>query len=355
MRKGISRTLLVLAAGVALSAGTASAAPDTPAGPEGAPRAARPARAPAFGFGRLFAHEATDVDVKSTDDGARVAITSDNPEVVERLHAQGLRGFRRLRQARRETRGRRPQMGAPLMGLMARGDVEVRPRKTDDGIVLDFTSPRPAVRKALQERLPRMAEEARKRGRFREGRRGREYAPEGRGARREPEAAVRRRRPREPGMQFRRGDQARRALPQRGAARPGRDQMLRRHGRRQHVQNPETLAPRRGFGRPDRGALQQRRWVARRQEWTRRRAPQRPFGGRQMMRRPMQRRHPGFTPAPQWRRPGAAGQWQQDAARGAWRRHRPGPPAPAWGNRRAPLQRRRMGHYGRRPWTDCPR
>ncbi|MFO7956438.1 MAG: hypothetical protein R6X33_05020 [Candidatus Brocadiia bacterium] len=355
MRKGISRTLLVLAVGVALSAGVAFAAPDAPAGPEGAPRAARPARPPAFGLGRLFAHEATDVDVKPTDDGARVAITSDNPEVVERLHAQGLRRFMRLQRGRREAGGRQRPAQAPLMGLMARGDVEVRPRKTDEGIVLDFTSSRPGVRKALQERLPRMAEEARERARFREDRREREYAPEARRPRRGPEAAVRRRRPREPGRQLRRGEGARRAVPQRRAGRPGRDHMLRRRGRRQDVRRPDPLASRRGLRRPDRGALQQRRRTPRRQEWARGRAPQRPYGGRRMMRRRMQRRHPGFTPAPQWRRPGAAGQWQQEARRGGWRRHRPGPPAPAWGNRRALLHRRRMGPHGRRPWTDGPR
>lgn len=355
MRKAISRTLLVLAVGVALSAGVAFAAPDAPASPEGAPRAARPARAPAFGLGRLFAHDATDVDVKPTDDGVRVAITSRNPEVVERLHTQGLQRFRRLQRGRRQAGGGQHQMRPPLMGLMARGDVEVRPRKTDDGIVLDFTSPRRAVRKALQERLPRVAEEARERGRFREGRREREYAPEGRGVRREPEAALRRRRPREPGMQLRRGEEARRGTPQRRAARPGRDHMLQRRGRRQDVRRPDPLASRRGLRRPGRGAPQQRRWTPRRQEWTPRRAPQRPYGGPHMMQRPGQRRHPGLTPGPQWRRPGAGGRWQQGAGRGGWQRRRVGPPAPAWGNRRAPLHRRRMGHYGRRPWTDCPR
>jgi len=173
MRHGkvIGGTLAVLA--LAACAGLALAqAPDWRAPGGARPGAAAPRLARA-GFARvlllLLGEEAGQTEVTNTDAGVDLTVTVADPERVAAEQERVVRGVINLQNMIDRLRARGAQ-GAPagrqargLLGLLAGGDVDVTSKKTDDGLVISFTSDKPEVVQALQQNMPQWVAQAQER------------------------------------------------------------------------------------------------------------------------------------------------------------------------------------------------
>ena len=126
----------------------------------------RPQQGPGVALERLVGADAVDVKVTRTDRGVDLAITSDNPEMIERLHTVALERLEGLRARERERGGavRRPDAeGRPLLSMLVSGQAHLKADRTDGGIVLRFAAERPEAVEALQQLIPQMVKERRAR------------------------------------------------------------------------------------------------------------------------------------------------------------------------------------------------
>lgn len=159
---------LVLCAGLALGQ-----APDWQRGR--GPRAGRggPAAQPPrwqAGLGILLGIEDTEVKVTNTDDGVTLAIKATDPDALEAVRGETQGGVSALRTIA-ERAGERFAQGPPpgpgpggLLRMLAAGDVDVAYEETDEGAVVKFTSDKPEVVQALQQRMPQWVAQAQERG-----------------------------------------------------------------------------------------------------------------------------------------------------------------------------------------------
>ncbi len=99
------------------------------------------------------------VEVRDIDDGVVLSLTSDKPEVVERLHErmpQMVEAARERAEQRREwaERAGRPERRGAALGLLAHDEVDVQVRETDEGVVIRVTSEDPELAHSIREELP---------------------------------------------------------------------------------------------------------------------------------------------------------------------------------------------------------
>ncbi|NLW49424.1 MAG: hypothetical protein GXY85_01090 [Candidatus Brocadiaceae bacterium] len=145
----------------------------------------RPAAAGGSGILAVFLGGETEgVQVLNAPDGVDLKMTADEPARVTALQlrvAEGVAAGLARTQERTQRRRARPgqperplRAGAGPAALLAE-DVGVSARNTDDGVIVSFTSTRPEVVQALQERMPQwvdaLSERARRARRTQEARR----------------------------------------------------------------------------------------------------------------------------------------------------------------------------------------
>ncbi|MFO8008407.1 MAG: hypothetical protein R6V05_11810 [Candidatus Brocadiia bacterium] len=121
--------------------------------PEERPRMGRLMRRDRPGLLGLVVRGELDVDVRETDDGVVLSLISDEPEVVERLHDRipdAVAEARERAERRHEWAERRG--GAP--GVLADEAVDVQVRETDEGVVIHVTSDDPELADRIREHVP---------------------------------------------------------------------------------------------------------------------------------------------------------------------------------------------------------